>query len=76
MAIGKSFFLCGLRFLEERVISEDEEKKAVPVKGFGGCGSIWVNHLLSGNLRKTYKRNACGKGNQWLIKETNGFIRP
>lgn len=36
MGIGKSFFLCGNRFLEERVISEDEEKKAVPVKGSVG----------------------------------------
>ena len=40
------------------------------------CGSIWVNYLFSGNLRKTYKKNVCGKGNQWLIKETNGLFKP
>ena len=38
MAIGKSFFSAVCRFLEERVISEDEEKKATGVSGH----EVWL----------------------------------
>lgn len=68
-------FLCGLRFWRNESSPRMRRRRQAVVRDMR-CGSIWVNQLLSGNLRKTYKRNACGKGNQWLIKETNGLFKP